>query len=155
MKIWLRPAVDADAQFCLSTGLSLDSETYDAPANIDAMLSMIRHDRVFVTAVSEKSGERYADVGFVSVRQINRWHIYISELAIGQPFQGRGIGELVFDMTISMLMADGFTKFTLHTHPENVPALRIYESFGFVTLSHCRSYGRRRTPRLFMRMSVD
>lgn len=70
-------------------------------------------------------------VGNASFEKRDDGSVYISGLAIMPGFQGQGIGRYVMNALLNEKLRDE-KRITLVTHPNNLPALALYQSFGFV-----------------------
>lgn len=57
----------------------------------------------------------------------------ISNVAVHPAWRGRGISRQMLEMLMREAREDGVTQFTLEVRAGNVPAIRLYESYGFVT----------------------
>jgi [ribosomal protein S18]-alanine N-acetyltransferase len=63
---------------------------------------------------------------------------YISGLIIDPRFQRQGIAKIATAKILDELK--NYKRIYLVTHPENKPALKVYESFGFVIESRKENY---------------
>jgi ribosomal protein S18 acetylase RimI-like enzyme len=52
--------------------------------------------------------------------------------------RGRGLGTRMLDATIERLSATGITDVGLEVDPDNAPAVRLYQAFGFETITTYR-----------------
>jgi ribosomal protein S18 acetylase RimI-like enzyme len=52
--------------------------------------------------------------------------------------RGRGLGTRMLDATLARLSAAGVTEVGLEVDPENAPAVRLYQAFGFETVTTYR-----------------
>lgn len=75
-------------------------------------------------------------------------HAYLSGLVIDPSFQGRGIGREVLSMILDKLK--DFKRIDLVTHPDNVRALKLYQSLGFVVEARKENYYDDGEPRLVL-----
>lgn len=90
-------------------------------------------------------------VGNLSYEQKSNDHLHISGLVITPPFQGQGIAREV----VTKLLAEfrGVKRIDLVTHPDNLSALKLYESLGFVIESRQKNYYGDNEPRLVLMLS--
>ncbi|HXF97202.1 MAG TPA: GNAT family N-acetyltransferase [Gaiellaceae bacterium] len=58
-------------------------------------------------------------------------HVADLGLMVDAAHRRRGIGRLLLETAVDWARASGIRKLELHVFPWNVPALRLYESFGF------------------------
>ena len=86
-------------------------------------------------AVDQEEGQaddRERVVGICGVKKIFE-EGDISNVAVHPDYRGRGISRRMLQMLIEEAREDGVTEFTLEVRAGNVPAVRLYESFGFKT----------------------
>ena len=76
-------------------------------------------------------------VGNVSY-EVDKDIAYISGLAISPEFQKMGIGKRVIGIILKELKNVRLMK--ILTHPENIPALKLYKSFDFVEKETIENY---------------
>jgi len=74
---------------------------------------------------------------------------HISGLAIMPEFQKMGIGRRVLEMILEELKE--VKTITLATHPENIAALKLYKSFGFVEKEKIENYFGDGEPRVILK----
>ena len=75
-------------------------------------------------------------------------HVYISGLLILPEFQSKGLGKEVMQDILQEI--GNVARIDLVTHPDNIKAIRLYESFGFVVESRKENYFDDGEPRLIM-----
>lgn len=92
-----------------------------------------------------KNGEKI--VGSISYEIKDKYHAYISGLAIKPEFQKQGLARQAMEILFEELK--GFEKLSLAVHPDN-HAVKLYESFGFVVESRKENYFGDGEPRLIM-----
>ena len=61
--------------------------------------------------------------------QFNRTHIHIQSLTVDPLYFRQGIGNSLLNFAIDTFSSD---KFTVETGLGNIPAIRLYENFGFI-----------------------
>ena len=76
-------------------------------------------------------------VGSISYEIKSENHADISALVIRSEFQRQGMGKQAMKLLLEELK--DFKKLTLEVHPDN-HALKLYESFGFITQSRKENY---------------
>ncbi len=79
-----------------------------------------------------------AIVGEISYEIKSPDHAYLDGLVVNPSFQGRGIARKVVEILLEELK--GFREIDLVTHPENVKAVKLYESLGFKIESRVENY---------------
>lgn len=69
-------------------------------------------------------------VGSISYEIKGERHVYLSGLVIKPAFQGQGLAKQAIAKLLEEL--DRFKVIDLAVHPDNLSAVKLYESFGFV-----------------------
>ncbi|MFZ2555235.1 MAG: GNAT family N-acetyltransferase [Minisyncoccia bacterium] len=87
-------------------------------------------------------------VGNVSYEKMADGSVYISGLVIEPRFQGQGIARKTLENILKRLR--GVKKVWLVTHPENVSAISLYQSLGFVVQERIENYYDDGEPRIKM-----
>ncbi len=87
-------------------------------------------------------------VGNVSYEKKSDDHVYISGLAIDARFQNQGIAREALSQILEELQ--DIKRIDLVTHPKNIAALKLYQSFGFVVESRKENYYGDGEPRLVL-----
>jgi RimJ/RimL family protein N-acetyltransferase len=59
-------------------------------------------------------------------------HVADLGLMVAESHRRRGVGTALLDEAVTWARSAGVSKLELHVFPWNAPALRLYESFGFV-----------------------
>ncbi len=94
------------------------------------------------------------DVIGIAVWQKRDAGYYLSDFAICPSAQGVGIGRAA----LSKILAEHFDcgcECSLHTHPKNMPARKLYESMGFAIQQEIPNYWGDGEPRLFLTKSLQ
>jgi ribosomal protein S18 acetylase RimI-like enzyme len=60
---------------------------------------------------------------------------YLAKMGVVQEARGTGAAKKIFGMSIEAGAALGYKKFRGDVHVDNVPALRLYQAFGFETVA--------------------
>ena len=58
-------------------------------------------------------------------------HVADLGLMVAKDYRRRGIGRAFLDQAVEWAQGAGVTKLELHVFPDNEPAIRLYETFGF------------------------
>jgi putative acetyltransferase len=58
-------------------------------------------------------------------------HVADLGLMVASDYRRRGIGRALLEQAVTWARGAGVSKLELHVFPWNVPAIRLYESFGF------------------------
>jgi ribosomal protein S18 acetylase RimI-like enzyme len=91
-------------------------------------------------------------VGSVEYEIKNPEHAYLSGLVINPKFQGQGIGREALRQILEKLKS--FKRIDLVTHPDNISALKLYKSFGFVIESKTENYFGDGEPRVMLARTI-
>lgn len=89
-----------------------------------------------------------AVVGELSYEMKSPAHVYLSGLVVDPRFQKKGIGRGAIQLVLEKLKS--VPRIDLVTHPENEAAVRLYESFGFITTERMENYFGDGEPRIRM-----
>ncbi|MFA6422338.1 MAG: GNAT family N-acetyltransferase [Candidatus Buchananbacteria bacterium] len=87
-------------------------------------------------------------VGSISYEINDEEHAYESGLVIKPEFQGRGLAKQALAKLLEELSK--FKVVDLAVHPDNISALKLYESFGFVIKERKENFFGDGEPRLIM-----
>lgn len=87
-------------------------------------------------------------VGSIQYEIKNLDYVSISGLIVSSKFQGRGIGSEAFEQILEKIK--DLKRIDLVTHPDNIPALKLYKTFGFVVESRVEDYYGDGEPRLIL-----
>jgi [ribosomal protein S18]-alanine N-acetyltransferase len=87
-------------------------------------------------------------VGEVSYEIKDLSHAYIDGLVVSPSFQGQGIARKAIELVLEELK--NIQEIDLVTHPENVKAIKLYESLGFNIESRIENYFGDGEPRVRM-----
>lgn len=75
---------------------------------------------------------------------------YIASVAVDPAFRGRGLGRLLMETVMRRLVGAGVAAIGLHVREDNLAAIRLYESLGFVALESLADYYEDGTNGLYM-----
>lgn len=148
----VRPAEPADAPALVALasevgrepgGWLLTTETWRSATDERRYLRAVRRhaDAAVFVAVD---GDRV--VGRLSVaRDPHPASAHVADLGlmVAASHRRRGIGRRLLDQAVSWARQSGVRKLELHVFPWNEPAIRLYETFGFVREGHRRGHYRR------------
>lgn len=87
-------------------------------------------------------------VGNISYEVRSDDSIYLSGLVVEPRFQRQGVAREALVQLLNKLK--GVSRFELVTHPENIPALTLYQSLGFVVMDRRENYYGDGEPRLLL-----
>jgi len=71
--------------------------------------------------------------GILAATCIRPHTAHVPQVAVGVPFQGRGVGSLLMNSAFRDLAREGFKEVTLTVTDQNAGAVRLYERVGFQT----------------------
>lgn len=73
-------------------------------------------------------------VGTVSLLKIDDFTFELSKMAVTERVQGLGIGKLLIEYCIKFAQENGMKKLILYSNTILVPAIKMYEKYGFVEI---------------------
>ncbi len=120
----IRPMLDAD----VPAVSAVEEATFSMPWKPDDFRDMIRRDNM-TYLVAELDGKI---IGGAGIREIVG-DGEITNVAILQEYRGRGYGKKLVSELLQAGTRLGVTDFTLEVRKSNTPAIRLYESLGFVS----------------------
>lgn len=118
------------------------AKTYSAMLSEDEWQNEIKNNIVYVIKKDDKV------VGSVSYEKKSKNHVYISGLVVDSQFQNQGIARQALVLILSEL--ENIKRIDLVTHPDNHPALKLYQSLGFIIESRQENYFGDGEPRLVL-----
>ena len=65
---------------------------------------------------------------------------HITNLAVHPDYRGKGYGKMLIQSLISYSRENGISAITLEVRKSNIPAITLYESFGFVRAGLRKNY---------------
>lgn len=102
----------------------------------------IRKSRVYIILLGSKP------VGVVAYEMKGSDYAQIEGVIVRPEHQGKGIATKAVGFALGKL--EGVKRLDLTVHPENTPAIRLYEKFGFKTESRKENYFGDGEPRLIL-----
>ena len=133
-----------------------ESGMYVATTDREEAREEIRKTKVFVIEYNDASMGKdpshediYRPIGYIAYARQSATAAYISDFAVHSSYRGRGIGWQTFYLFMDMLMDEGFTRWSLHTHPDN-PVKRLYQDFNFHEGETTQDFLGSGQPRIFM-----
>lgn len=73
-------------------------------------------------------------VGTVSLLKIDSTTFELSKMAVSDGNQGLGIGKKLLEHCLNEAKAKGIQKLILYSNRKLLPAIHLYESFGFIEI---------------------
>jgi len=90
--------------------------------------------------VAEEDGRVVARLSLARDPHPASRHVADLGLMVDERHRRRGLGTALLEEAVAWARAAGVTKLELHVFPWNVPALALYESFGFVREGYRRRH---------------
>ncbi len=81
-----------------------------------------------------------AIVGFTLVISRSDEEEHLESIGVHPKFRGKGLGKILLGKSTEVLRGQEVQNFTLGVDPVNIPAVRLYERFGFETVSRTARY---------------
>jgi ribosomal protein S18 acetylase RimI-like enzyme len=113
----IREKREEDLNFIMSIASSTGSEP-------DEIKEILERDEIYV---AELDGQL---AGFVSLRK-NESILKITELAIAPQFQNKGFARELLSYVRELAGSRGVKELWVRTSNDNIPALTLYQKFGF------------------------
>ena len=95
----------------------------------------------FYSLVACAEGEVVGNLGLQTASRPRRRHVGSLGMAVRDDWQGKGVGSAL--MAAAVELADNWlelTRLELTVYTDNLPAIRLYEKFGFVREGTHRQY---------------
>jgi RimJ/RimL family protein N-acetyltransferase len=150
--IAIRPADPADAPelVALATAVGeepgewlLTTDTWRSPADERRYLRTVRRHPDAAVFVAVDQGRIVARLSVARDPHPASAHVADLGLIVAAGHRRRGIGKLLLEAAVTWARSAGVRKLELHVFPWNAPAIRLYETFGFVREGHRRGHYRR------------
>jgi ribosomal-protein-alanine N-acetyltransferase len=79
---------------------------------------------------------------------------YIASIAVDPAHQGKGVGRALMEAVRVLLVTADAQRLALHVRIDNAPAIHLYQSLGFTTLSTIPDYYPNGVSALYMEAEV-
>lgn len=109
---------------------SIERLSFPTPWSDDSFMSELLYNKLACYSVLEYQGHVIAYGGLWTVAGEG----HITNIAVHPCFRGRHLGRLLVEEMLKAGELKGCEKFTLEVRPGNTPAVRLYESMGFVSV---------------------
>lgn len=114
----------------------LEKECFSMPWTEEMLLHQLKDDRhEFIAAVCG-DGTVLGYVGMMYVIDEG----YISNVAVSPEFRRMGIADSLISALETIAQERGLSFLTLEVRASNLPAIRLYEKHGFLTVGRRRNY---------------
>ncbi len=110
----------------------LTTEMWRGVAEERRYLRAVRRHPDAAVFVVEADGDVVARLSLARDPHPASRHVADLGLMVAAPYRRRGIGRALLEQAVRWARESGVRKLELHVFPWNTPALRLYESFGFV-----------------------
>ena len=137
---------DVDEFLALEKKVSVP-KIYNPIVSVDEALEEIRDNELFFI----KKG--LVIVGTIAYQMKPDGSAYISNMSVVPEYQGQKIARTAMEMILNII--GSASRIWLVTHPENVKALNLYTSLGFVVENQVENYYGDGEPRLVLAKRVD
>ena len=131
------------ADLLLIEQTTLGLKTYSAMLEQSEWEDAIKNGPVFLVKDSEQE-----NIGYVSYELKSNNHAYISGIVIVPKFQGQGLAKRIMNHVLEEIHV--IKRIDLVTHPDNIKAIKLYESLGFTIESRKENYFGDGEPRVTM-----
>jgi [ribosomal protein S18]-alanine N-acetyltransferase len=141
--IKLQRASDKDVQDVLEIEkTTMDLETYHGLYDEREVLDYIKEEIVYLIL------KENILVGIISYKIRDKDCVYIGGLIVKPEFQKQGLGRQVMKKLLKELK--DYTELDLVVHPDNIPAVKLYKSLGFIEKSRMENHYGDGEPRLLL-----
>lgn len=112
------------------------NDQYNSLAGATRLIENIVHQKgcgEFLPHVSRLAIHRASRrlAGILAVTAVRTRTAHIPQVAVGQPFQGYGLGSLIMESAFADLDRQGYQELSLTVTEANTGAVRLYERLGF------------------------
>ncbi|MEO8606383.1 MAG: ribosomal protein S18-alanine N-acetyltransferase [Chloroflexota bacterium] len=109
--------------------LNLEQDVFpeDTYGMVEFLSLYVRGKDTFIVA---RAGKKV--VGYI-IAYVEDYTGYVASIAVDPETRGQGLGRLLMETEMARLFEHGAEKIGLHVREDNVAAIHLYESLGFVT----------------------
>jgi len=141
-KIELKQATLDDIDGYIALERKVGGRTYSALVSKEEIVAKVGVDNIYLFKLGDKT------IGHVNFRANDDKSIHLGGFVIDPEYQGKGFGRQAMELIIKI--AAGAPKIDLVTHPDNVKAVGLYKSLGFVIAERKENYWGDGEPRVVM-----
>ena len=127
----IRPMTEEDVEAVFL----LESVCFPDPWSRKSIRSTLREDRSCML-VAEENG--------VICGYLNSTYLFeelnLNRIAVSPDFRRRHVGASLLEALVDFCTARGLTRLMLEVREGNLPARRLYESFGFISLGERKNF---------------
>ncbi len=113
----------------------IEREAFDQPWTVNMFIPEVEDENAHYV-VGVRGDEVICYGGFHKILD----EAHITNIAVKKDERGRGIGKLLMSELLSRAKMLGVKSVTLEVRSDNIPALNMYESFGFTVEGVRRKY---------------
>jgi RimJ/RimL family protein N-acetyltransferase len=148
----IRPADPSDAAQLVALGSEVGREEggwlittngWRSVADERRYLRALRRYEHAAVFVAEDQGRIVARLSLARDSHPASYHVADLGLMVAVEFRRQGIGRALLEQAVEWAQGAGVRKLELHVFPHNEPAIKLYESFGFVREGYRRNHYRR------------
>lgn len=121
----------------IGTIARIESETFSEPWS-ESALALLLTEEYPGFAVSDAEGEV---LGYISSQRVLD-ELQIINLAVREPFRGRGYGRLLVDAAEEYCRKSGIVSVSLEVRVSNASAIALYERCGYISAGIRRGFYR-------------
>ncbi|MDX3852647.1 GNAT family N-acetyltransferase [Streptomyces sp. AK02-01A] len=131
---WLAQAVDGYAQNWIDRGVPPEQARAKSEASHREFLREGLSTSGVSMSVLLHEGSVVGHV-WVARREVRpgEWGSYVFDVAVTEGLRGKGFGRALMQLAEGVALGSGSTLLGLHVFASNTPAVRLYESLGYVT----------------------
>ena len=127
----IRPMTEEDVEAVFL----LESVCFPDPWSRKSIRSTLREDRSFML-VAEENG--------IICGYLNSTYLFeelnLNRIAVSPDFRRRRVGASLLGGLVDFCASHGLTRLMLEVRKGNLPARRLYESFGFISLGERKNF---------------
>ena len=112
----------------------IEEKSFTDPMKKETMLKDLNRESYFCYGLFEKEL-----IAFISYEKVFDEGQIIS-VATKPEYRNRGLGKTLFKEVCNLAKADGIEFFSLEVRSNNIPAIMLYESMGFVKVGERKNY---------------
>lgn len=107
----------------------------------------IKYGKIITVVKTFNDGQKNTEKIIAVNELLKKWDdsqtVFIHSFYVDKPYRKKGIGSLLLKETIKILKKEKIKNIELTVDPENLDALRLYESFNFQKQCHKKDlYGK-------------
>ena len=141
--ITLQEVTPADIEKYIATERKVGSKTYLPWTTEKEIMTVMSNGKIYFIKVGDNI------VGNISYQTKPDGTVFIEGLAVDPKYQGKGFARQALNQIL--MQVKNAHRVELITHPENAPAVNLYQSLGFEIVERKDNYFGDGEPRILMR----